>query len=103
MVGDAPGDVGDLPAVDLRSELEQAVCHCHRRHDDRVGGSRGLAQDAELIAVGLGEDQVGAVNQSDAGMQGQGSDQGWGGAEGQVLKVQDADLGWVDRGRERPA
>jgi hypothetical protein len=46
--------------------------------------------------VGFGEEEVGAVNEGDARGVGQGSDQGWGGAEGEVLQVERADVGRVD-------
>jgi hypothetical protein len=85
VVGDAPGYDGDLPAVDVWGELAEAVGHCRCGYDDGVGRPRGLAQHLQLVAVSLGEDQVRAVDQGDAGMQWERPDQGGGGAEGEVL------------------
>lgn len=65
VVGDAPGDLLDLAPVCLGGELEQTVGHGAGGDDDRVGGGGGLAQDAQLCAVVLGVQEVGAVDEGE--------------------------------------
>lgn len=97
VVGDAPRDLLDLAAVGLGCQAHQPVGHRAGGHHDRVGEAGGFAQDLQLVAVHFGEQQVGAVDQGDPRVPGQGPQQRGGRAEGQVLQVQDLDGRWVDR------